>query len=114
MAGLRKTTPKQLAALRPFPKGVSGNPAGKKKGTLSYTNALRKYLLAHPEEMEKGAKAMIKGVNRGNVGMTQIVLDRIDGPTKKKVDLNVYSEAFDDEEKAKLLDIITRNHPNHD
>lgn len=109
-----KVTPKSLKNLIPYKKGTSGNPKGKKKGTLSYTNALRKFLQEHPEELEKGAKAMARGVNRGNVGMTQIVLERIDGPVKKKVDLSIYSEAFSDEAKSELLDIITRNHPNHD
>lgn len=110
----KHATKKSLKNLKPWPKGVSGNPAGKTKGTVSYTTALRNLLRENPKLVEQGAKAMARGVSRGSVGMTSLVLERIDGPVKKKVDLNVYSEAFDDEQKAALLDIITRNHPNHD
>ena len=39
--------------LRPFwwKKGVSGNPAGKPKGTVSLAEKLRQYLTEHPEEL---------------------------------------------------------------
>lgn len=115
MALKRKTSAKQKRGLKPpWKKGQSGNPAGKPTGTVSYTTALRKLLKENPKLIEQGAKAMARGVNRGSVGMTSLVLERIDGPVKKKVDLSVYSEAFDEDQKAALLDIISRNHPNHD
>lgn len=108
--------PKSKKNLKPFKKGQSGNPAGKIPGTKNFTTALKHLLQEDPEGFKKGAKAMLKSMNRGNVGMTQIVLDRIDGPTKKKMDLSIYSDAFNDEERQKMLDLIERVHPdyNHD
>lgn len=102
-------TPKQQANLRPYKKGESGNPKGKPKGAVSYTTALKRLLREQPELLDKGAKAMIKQVNRGNVGMTQIVLDRVDGPNKQKIDVSVYSEAFDKKKREELEEIIEAN-----
>lgn len=110
MAIKRKQSPAQLKNLKPpFKKGQSGNPKGKPKGAISITSIVRKILTENPEEAQKVGKAMVTGAKRGNIGMMSLLVERIDGPMKKKIDLSVYSDAFDEEERAALDDLIRRN-----
>lgn len=53
--------PNQLAGLRPWPKGVSGNPAGKPKGTVHLTTMLKRYLECKGDfKMPDGSKRKLK------------------------------------------------------
>jgi len=45
------TAEKEHAIGRPFPKGVSGNPAGRPKGSFSIKDRIRQHLVDHPEEV---------------------------------------------------------------
>lgn len=46
----RTSRERSLANLVPYPKGVSGNPAGRPKGIVSLKTKLRRYLRDHPED----------------------------------------------------------------
>lgn len=99
--------------LKPFPKGVSGNPKGMKKGTISLTARLKTMLKENPDHIEAINNALIKKARRGHLGHTQLVFDRVDGPSKQKIAVEIYSEAFNDKQREELDDILTRNLTGH-
>lgn len=68
-----------LENLRLFEPGKSGNPAGKAKGTVSITAALKRYLRDHPAEVDKVVVALVKHAQSGNAQILKELLDRIDG-----------------------------------
>lgn len=76
----------------PFPKGVSGNPGGRKKGSKSIKTMVREYLDEHPEQVDKIIWhfvnnnrelmwQMLEGKPRGDdkleVGIPQNIIDLI-------------------------------------
>lgn len=75
--------------LRPFPKGVSGNPGGRPKGTVSITKHLRAALEAQDEKKAiMLAEAIILQAAKGNGVALKQVLDRIDGPVVEESNTN--------------------------
>lgn len=62
-----------------FVPGQSGNPGGKRPGTVSLVAKLRQYLVEHPEEVKAIIEAMAKQGKLGNMMATKEMLDRIDG-----------------------------------
>lgn len=102
--GVNKKSLKNL--LPPYKKGQSGNPKGKPKGAISFTASLRRMLKENPDDLEKVNQALMRKAKRGQLGHIQHVYDRIDGPQKQKLDLSLYSDAFNDKERETILALI--------
>jgi len=108
--------------LKPFPKGVSGNPKGKKKGTKNTSTIIKDILntkidMKDPINGEKTKKeiryAMImKQVQRalgGNLNAYKELIDRIDGkPTQSIKQETTHYEGISDEE-MKMLEEDAKN-----
>lgn len=71
----------QYRGLRPpWPKGTSGNPGGRLKGSLSLVSILRQQLAAGDGEHAKALiKSLLKEAEGGDYQHLREVLDRIDG-----------------------------------
>lgn len=80
---------RQMANLKPFPKGVSGNPKGRPKGTLSIVGEMKKRLAETPVGWEKTFLELL--VNKilkiaivdGDVQMIKQIWNYIDGMPKQ-------------------------------
>lgn len=84
-----------------FPKGVSGNPGGRRKGAVSLTTLLRGLLEEIDPETGKPygqtlMDALVKQAAKGNVRAIELALERIDGPAQVQLD-------DDDEVKPRIL-----------
>ena len=81
----------------PFQKGVSGNPAGRPAGSLSWNDALRRALnrswrsgeptLAGERrtQMDRVARAMVEQAAKGNVAAAAWIADRTEGKTTQRL-----------------------------
>jgi hypothetical protein len=97
--------------LKPIPKGVSGNPKGKPKGTLNSKTVIRKWLEMAAEETNPKTKrkvikrdkdgnpltwmdAMVvaqikKAVAKNDTAAFNALLDRMEGRPKQTTDINL-------------------------
>jgi hypothetical protein len=80
---MKADTP-QLPAKRrppgcPFKPGQSGNPSGKRRGSVSLVAAIKRALLKEPDKVDQIARTLIDGAISGDVGMARLLLDRLDG-----------------------------------
>ena len=66
--------------------GISGNPGGRPKGSVSLAARLRRRLAEHPEEAEAIIDRALLGAKSGDPQLLRIVLDRHDGPVAQKVE----------------------------
>jgi hypothetical protein len=77
-----------IATLKPFPPGVSGNPAGRPKGALSITNRVRAALEVGVTEQADFADKLVEVVMQkaleGNEHMIRLVWSYIDGKPKQE------------------------------
>lgn len=80
-------TPKQLANLKPYPKGVSGNPKGKPKGTISVISRIKKQFRDDPEGFEKFIEEY-----KNNKQNHKHLVEMIDGKPKQTIEGKVDSE----------------------
>lgn len=86
-----ETTEKNRAHL--FQPGVSGNPKGRPKGSLSIVSAIRQKLEKAPPGSEKTYlemfvdRVMEKAMVDGDVAMMRDMIDRIDGKPQASVDM---------------------------
>jgi predicted transcriptional regulator len=86
---------KRIANLRPFPKGTSGNPAGRRKGQRDYRTlfwiALEHIATNHdmtPEEVEEALHvAGITKAIKGDFFFHQEILNRVYGKPTEKMDV---------------------------
>jgi hypothetical protein len=62
---------------RPWPKGVSGNPSGKRQGTVSLASALKRELT--PANASAIARRLIGMARRGNLQAIKLCFERLDG-----------------------------------
>ena len=62
---------------RPFPKGTSGNPAGKRKGSVSIAATIRRLL--SKEDAERIAQRLVALAKGGDLQAVKLLMDRIDG-----------------------------------
>lgn len=65
---------------RPFQKGVSGNPSGKKPGTRNHASRLVEMMMAG--DVEEITQKVISAAKNGDLTAARIVLDRISPPRK--------------------------------
>lgn len=85
-----------------FPKGKSGNPAGKPKGTLSAKTIIRKWLesqekIIHPitkqeikvTVLDSITLAQIAKARKGDVNAFNALLDRLEGKPKQETTVKV-------------------------
>lgn len=75
-----------------FKKGVSGNPAGRPKGSFSLVGLLKKKLQEHPKGKDRTYaeyfvdKVMNATIVKGDVAMMRDIIDRVDGKPKQAID----------------------------
>jgi len=60
-------------------KGQSGNPAGRRKGSVSLAAALQKLLLKEPEKLESVARTLVDAAIAGDVSAARLLFERLDG-----------------------------------
>ena len=65
---------------RPFQKGQSGNPSGKKPGTRNHASRLVEMMMAG--DVEEITQKVISAAKNGDLTAARIVLDRISPPRK--------------------------------
>lgn len=68
----------QVANFR-WKKGVSGNPVGKRKGTVSLAAALQRLLTKEPEKLEAVARTLVDSAIAGDVSAARLLFERLDG-----------------------------------
>ena len=76
-AGLQRQSSKRVIG-RPFQPGQSGNPTGRRKGSVSPTAALRRALTR--ADADTIAQKLIRLAKGGDPAALKILLDRCDGP----------------------------------
>ena len=76
-----KTAGKQRGKGRPFPKGTSGNPAGRPKGTRNKATVLAQALL--DGEAEGLTRKVVEMALKGDLGALRVCLERLVPPRKE-------------------------------
>jgi len=59
--------------------GQSGNPAGRRKGSVSLAAALQKLLQKEPEKLESVARTLVDAAIAGDVSAARLLFERLDG-----------------------------------
>jgi len=90
---------RQLAGLKPFPKGVSGNPAGRPKGSLSVIGSIKQIFESDPEQFQEFINKYLKDPRN-----RQHIVEMIDGKpqgstTNIAVGVNVSNYQLTEEDK---------------
>lgn len=76
---------RQLANLKPFPKGVSGNPLGRPVGSVSPIGRVKQIFEEHPEEFESFIRGYLKDPSN-----RKHIVEMIDGgPRGSGIDVNI-------------------------
>jgi len=60
-------------------KGVSGNPAGRRKGSVSLAAALQRLLVKEPDKLESVARTLVDAAIAGDVSAARLLFERLDG-----------------------------------
>lgn len=68
----------QVANFR-WKKGMSGNPSGRRKGSVSLAAALQKLLLKEPDKLESIARTLVDAAIAGDVSAARLLFERLDG-----------------------------------
>jgi len=67
------------APARRWKKGQSGNPAGRRKGSVSLAAALQRLLTKEPEKLESVARTLADAAIAGDVSAARLLFERLDG-----------------------------------
>jgi hypothetical protein len=59
--------------------GQSGNPSGRRKGSVSLAAALQKLLLKEPDKLESIARTLVDSAIAGDVSAARLLFERLDG-----------------------------------
>jgi hypothetical protein len=74
-----EAAPKKVRG-RPFPKGRSGNPAGKRPGTRHRASVLAEQLLS--SDLEAVVAKVVRKAKGGDMGAARLILDRVMPPRR--------------------------------
>lgn len=90
---------RQLAGLKPFPKGVSGNPLGRPKGSLSVIGSIKQIFEENPDQFQDFINKYLKDPKN-----RQHIVEMIDGRPKGSdttvaVGVNVNNYQLTEEDK---------------
>lgn len=77
-AGLQRDCSKPKVVGRPWPKGVSGNPSGRRKGSASLKAALRRALTQ--QQADAIARRLVEAAAEGSVGAAKLLLNHLPDP----------------------------------
>jgi hypothetical protein len=80
MAKSGETTAAQQRRGRPFPKGVSGNPAGRPPGARHTTTVMLEQLMI--DDAGRVTKRVVQAALKGNMQAAKLILDRAVPPRK--------------------------------
>jgi len=71
----------RVASVAPFKwkKGQSGNPAGRRKGSVSLAAALQRLLVNEPDKLESIARTLVDAAIAGDVSAARLLFERLDG-----------------------------------
>lgn len=100
-----------LATLRPFKKGQSGNPNGRPKGARSLTNLLKEALVkigngeSEPYDEQLVKKVMTMAIKDGNEQMIKLCWNYLEGMPKEKKEIDL-TGSVSPEEKEKIADSV--------
>ena len=78
----------RIQNLKPWPKGVSGNPAGRPKNDISVEIA-RAVFENNPEAIYQG---MVRRLKKGDARVFKVLADRAYGKVKEQVEVNNWNE----------------------
>lgn len=99
---------------RGFTKGISGNPAGKAKGTRHFSTLIREAIIkvaegdAEPSDVLI-VKQLVTKAKSGDLAAIDRVIDRVDGKAEQTINLDaeVHTDyQFSKEEQDKLLALL--------
>ena len=100
----------QKKTLSRFKKGISGNPKGRPKGTVSIVTALKRRLEEVKDKSNGEKKTYLeyfidqvikKSIEDGDVAMMKDVIDRVDGKPQQFVDLTTNGLSLIEKEEVK-------------
>lgn len=83
-----KSRAAQVANFR-WKKGVSGNPSGKAKGTVSLAYAVQRLLRKEPDKLESIARTLVDSAIAGDVAACRLIFERLDGHKPSGFFINV-------------------------
>ncbi len=94
-----ETAPKQRGIGKPFPKGVSGNPAGRPKGTISLVTILKQRLEEiGPDQRRSLAEHFADNVIQDALELDgpsrKLLLQYVEGMPQQKTDITSNGEAI--------------------
>ena len=87
------TTPAK-PGFRRWKKGESGNPAGRRKSSVSLASALQRLLIKEPDKLESVARTLVDAAIAGDVFAARLLFDRLDG-SKPSGFFSVHVDASD-------------------
>ena len=112
---LAENTPKKQRG-RPFPKGISGNPKGKPKGTFSLISILKRELQKIPPELKGKERKMYaeilikkqlhKAIIEGDEQSIKLIWNYVEGMPRQPIDLEIPEIAEELRQTREMLNNI--------
>ncbi len=84
------TSPKRMTptGVR-WKKGQSGNPAGRRKGSVSLAAAMQRLLLKEPQLIDQVARTIVNAAIAGDVSAARLLFERLDGKPTGFFNVNI-------------------------